>query len=113
MNITELLSNPSMIHAAVVHMPIAAAFIGIIFIVISAIFHRNNTVRSLAALLFLIVVASSYVAIESGEDARDLVSSELPNAIWDPLTAPCRQRGKGALRGYIHARMSPDFPHPL
>lgn len=87
MNITELLSNPSMIHAAVVHMPIAAAFIGIIFIVVSAIFHRNNTVRSLAALLFLIVVASSYVAIESGEDARDLVSPELPSAIWDPLTA--------------------------
>jgi outer membrane biosynthesis protein TonB len=87
MNITELLSNPSMIHAAVVHMPIAAAFIGIIFIVISAIFHRNNTVRALGALLFLIVVASSYVAIESGEDARDLVSPELPSAIWDPLTA--------------------------
>ncbi len=87
MNISELLSNPSMIHAAIVHMPIAAAFIGLIFVILSALFHRNNTVRALTALLFLIVVASAYVAIESGEDARDLVPSTLPTVVWDQLSA--------------------------
>ena len=87
MNITELLSNPSMIHAAIVHMPIAAAFIGLIFVILSAIFHRNNTVRALTALLFLIVAASAYVAIESGEDARELVPNTLPDAVWTPLDA--------------------------
>ena len=87
MNISELLSNPSMIHAAIVHMPIAAAFIGLIFVILSAIFHRNNTVRALTALLFLIVAASAYVAIESGEDARELVPNTLPDAVWTPLDA--------------------------
>ncbi len=87
MNISELLSNPSMIHAAIVHMPIAAAFIGLLFVILSAIFHRNNTVRALTALIFLIVVVSAYVAIESGEDARDLVPSSLPTAVWDQLSA--------------------------
>ena len=87
MNISELLSNPSMIHAAVVHMPIAAAFIGLLFVILSAIFHRNNTVRALTALIFLIVVVSAYVAIESGEDARDLVPNTLPTAVWDQISA--------------------------
>lgn len=87
MNISELLSNPSMIHAAIVHMPIAAAFIGLIFVILSAIFHRNNTVRALTALLFLIVAVSAYVAIESGEDARELVPNTLPDAVWTPLDA--------------------------
>jgi uncharacterized membrane protein len=87
MNISELLSNPSMIHAAIVHMPIAAAFIGLIFVILSALFHRNNTVRALTALLFVIVVVSAYVAIETGEDARDLVPSTLPTAVWDQVSA--------------------------
>lgn len=87
MNISELLSSPSMIHAAVVHMPIAAAFIGLIFVILSALFHRNNTVRALTALLFMIVVVSAYVAIETGEDARDLVPNTLPSAVWDQLSA--------------------------
>lgn len=87
MNITELLSSPSMMHAAVVHMPIAAAALGLLFVILSAIFHRNNTVRALTALLFLISAVSAYVAIETGEDARDLVPNTLPGAIWDQLTA--------------------------
>ncbi len=94
MNITELLSNPSMIHAAIVHIPIAAAVIGLIFVILSALFHRNNTVRAMTALIFLIVVASTYLAIESGEDARELVPSELSNDIWNPLTAHAKSAEK-------------------
>lgn len=87
MNITELLSNPSMIHAAIVHMPIAAAVIGLILVILSAIFHRNNTVRAVTALVFLVLVSTAYLAIESGEDARELVPNTLPNAVWENISA--------------------------
>lgn len=87
MNISELLSNPSMLHAAIVHMPIAAGVIGLVFVILSAIFHRNNTVRALTALIFLIVAASAYVAIETGENARELVPNTLSNDVWTPLDA--------------------------
>lgn len=87
MNITELLSNPSMLHAAIVHMPIAAGIIGLVFVILSAIFHRNNTVRALTALIFLVVAVTAYVAIETGENARELVPNNLSNDVWTPLDA--------------------------
>ncbi|MCF6287250.1 MAG: hypothetical protein L3K26_19020, partial [Candidatus Hydrogenedentes bacterium] len=87
MNITELLSNPSMLHAAAVHMPIAAAVFGLLLIVLSAIFHRNNSIRAVTLLMFAILVVSAKVGIETGERARDLVPNTLSSAIWDQLTA--------------------------
>ena len=85
--IAELLSNPSMIHAAVVHLPIAAGVFGLIMIALSAVFHRNNTVRMIAALIYLVLVGSAWLAIETGEDARELVPAELPKAVWDQVSA--------------------------
>ena len=87
MNFAELLTNPSMMHAAVVHMPIAAVVFGLIFIGLSAIFHRNNTVRAMTALMFLLAAASAYVGIETGESARDLVPNTVSKAISDQITA--------------------------
>ena len=58
--ISELLANPSMIHAAAVHMPIAAASLGLIFVILSAIFHRNNTIRVVTLLLFAIMAGSAW-----------------------------------------------------
>lgn len=87
MNFAELWSNPSMLHAAVVHLPIAAAVFGLVFIVISAIFHRNNAVRAATAFLFLLLSASAYIAIETGEDARERVPNTLPAAVWDQIDA--------------------------
>lgn len=87
MNFAELFSNPSMMHAAVVHMPIAAAVFGLLLIGLSAIFHRNNSIRAVTALMFLIASASAYLAIETGEDARELVPNTMPTAVWDQLTA--------------------------
>lgn len=84
--ISELLSNPSMIHAAAVHMPIAAAMFGLILIVLSAIFHQNNTLRSVTVLIFAILVVSAWVGIETGEDARDLVPPTAPKAVADQIT---------------------------
>lgn len=86
MNFSELLTNPSMLHAAVVHMPIAAAVFGLIMIALSAIFHRNNTLRLVTLLLFAIMATSAWVGIETGENARDLVPNTLPTAVWDQLT---------------------------
>lgn len=87
MNFAELLTNPSMMHAAVVHMPIAAVVFGLLFIGLSAVFHRNNTVRAVTALLFLIAVVSAYVGIETGENARDLVPNTVSKAISDQISA--------------------------
>lgn len=84
--ISELLSNPSMIHAAAVHMPIAAAMLGLILIVLSAIFHQNNTLRAVTVLIFAILAVSAWVGIETGEDARDLVPPTAPKAVADQIT---------------------------
>jgi uncharacterized membrane protein len=86
MNFNELLSNPSMMHAAVVHLPIAGAVFGLLFIAISAVFHKNNVVRAMTALLFLLVSVTSYIAIETGEDARSEVPNTVSKAISDQIS---------------------------
>ncbi len=87
MDFAELFSNPSMMHAAAVHMPIAAAVFGFIFIILSAIFQRSTAIRLATVLIFVILVASAWVGIETGEDARDLVPNTISTAVSDQISA--------------------------
>ena len=52
-------------------------------IILSALFHRNNIVRAIAALIFLVVAGSAWVAGKTGS-ARDLVG--VLN-VWDQVSA--------------------------
>jgi len=66
-----------MLHAAVVHFPIVLAMLGVPLLVLCGIFYKNTTLRVLAAGLYLALVASAYVAVETGEEANRKVPANI------------------------------------
>jgi uncharacterized membrane protein len=64
--------NPSRLHAAVVHLPVAIGIIGVIFVVALALTRgRSSTLRAVALVLYLIGALSGFVAYRSGEAAQE------------------------------------------
>lgn len=77
----SILDKPSMLHAAVVHLPIALVVVGIPMLVLSAIFHRSVALRLLTLLVYLSAAVSGWVAEETGEGANRHVPLEIPAAV--------------------------------
>lgn len=64
--------NPSMMHAVAVHTPIALAMLGVPLIVLMAFVQRDrHTIRSLTLLAYVLLVGSTIVAVQTGNDAMD------------------------------------------
>jgi len=83
--ITDLLENPSHLHAAIVHFPIALAIIAFIFLGVSAFFRAHLILRLCTAVLYLSTAVAAWVAERTGERAGRLVPPDFPAAIWDHL----------------------------
>lgn len=64
--------NPAHLHLIVNHIPIFTTVIGI-FILIWGMYRSNASVRNIAFVLFIFGAIGSYVAIETGESAEDIV----------------------------------------
>ena len=64
--------NPAHLHLIVNHIPIFTTVIGI-FILIWGMYKSNATVRNIAFVLFIFGAIGSYVAVETGESAEDIV----------------------------------------
>jgi len=68
----EAMGNPSMMHAIIVHTPIALATLGVPLILLMAFIQRNkHTIRSLALLAYLLLVVSALAAVNSGNEAME------------------------------------------
>ena len=83
MNPIETLFNPSMMHAASVHMPIVLAMLGVPLIIASALFYNNNTLRFITFLAFVILAGSAWFAEISGQRAMAEIPNTLPGTVWD------------------------------
>ena len=64
--------NPAHLHLIVNHIPIFTTVIGI-FILIWGMYKSNSSIRNIAFVLFIFGAMGSYVAIETGESAEDVV----------------------------------------
>ena len=64
--------NPAHLHLIVNHIPIFTTVIGI-FILIWGMYKSNSSVRNIAFVLFIFGAIGSYVAVETGESAEDIV----------------------------------------
>lgn len=64
--------NPAHLHLIVNHIPIFTTVIGV-FILIWGMYKSNSSVRNIAFVLFIFGAIGSYVAIETGESAEDIV----------------------------------------
>lgn len=74
MGITDILSNPRMLHAMVVHFPVALAILGVPLVYLSAVVATDrNGLRWLCALCYLALLGFAVAAAETGEAAKALV----------------------------------------
>lgn len=73
-----------MVHAIVVHMPIALSVLGVPAALVAAFFGREKThLRWLVVVLYLTLLLASVVAVQTGEDAEHAIPSGQPQAMWD------------------------------
>lgn len=79
----SVFSNPSMLHAAVVHLPIALLTLGIPLLLLAGVLHRNNTLRLVALLLYVTAAGTAWYGVETGEDANRHVPAEIPAEVSD------------------------------
>ncbi len=71
-SLSDSLNNPSRLHAAIVHMPIAIALLGFVLVVALALTRgRSSTLRTIALVLYLLGAVSGFMAGRSGEAAED------------------------------------------
>lgn len=81
----DSLSDPSIRHAAMVHMPIVLASICTLLALAAALLHKNVTVRVIAVVAAALFVVSCFVTVNSGENAEDAIKGVLPNEVDDIL----------------------------
>ena len=85
MNIFDVLNQPSMLHSAAVHMPIALAMLNLLLIIATAIFERSSALRYVTLAAHVLLLASVQYGITTGDAARELVPNTLTQEVWDVL----------------------------
>ena len=89
MSILDTFSNPSMMHAAVVHMPIAIAMLGVPIAFVCALWSfrtRNKLPGAIALITYLLLAGTAFVGEETGEKARDKVPVTISSEAGEVLT---------------------------
>ncbi|HRK33963.1 MAG TPA: DUF1553 domain-containing protein [Candidatus Hydrogenedentes bacterium] len=80
----ETLSNPSMMHAAVVHMPIVLVLAGIPLVYFVAVSRQEkDTLRWFSVAFYALTALFSYFAVLSGEGAMEKIPTSVPQAVFD------------------------------
>lgn len=81
------MADPSMRHAAMVHVPVAMATLGVIVAFVAAISRRTRTARVVAVIWFVGLAGSAFLATQSGEDAEGALAVTLPAAAFERVAA--------------------------
>lgn len=78
-------ADPAMRHAAMVHLPIAMAFLGVFVSLAAAVVRSSVRWRVLAAVWFLLLAGSAFMATRSGERAMGALPPNLPEIVHHRL----------------------------
>lgn len=85
MEIFDTFNDPRMLHAAIVHMPIALAVLGVPLLCLSAALSERNTFRTLCFVLYGSLAAMAFITIQTGDKARDVAPNTLGQEVWDVM----------------------------
>ena len=86
MSLLEVFNNPSMLHAAVVHMPIALGMAGMVLVYVCAVVAKENEpLRWVTVGCYALMSLFAFLAAQSGQGAIGKAPTELPQAIWDQM----------------------------
>ena len=69
MNPFEFLSNPHLLHAAVVHFPVALGILGIPLVAVCGIVGKNATLRWITCISYLLLAGISFGTVITGQQA--------------------------------------------
>lgn len=71
-------------HAISAHLPVALSMIGVVGVAVAlAARTQRDALRWAVVGLYVVLAASAYVTVQTGERARQEVSGSIPPAIWD------------------------------
>ncbi len=77
----ETMTDPAMRHAALVHLPVALALMGLVLAVILAVVRgRSARLAALTAVVFALLALASWAAVASGTDAKAGLGSQATHA---------------------------------
>lgn len=85
MGFLETFQNPSMLHAAVVHLPIVFALLGVPLIYVLAVFQqRTELLRWTTVGFYVLTALFSYFALISGRGSMDRIPNDgtVPRDVW-------------------------------
>jgi len=86
MTILDTLNNPSMVHAAIVHLPIALAAAGIPLVYLCAVVTRGSAVlRWVTVGCYVCLALTAFLAMQTGEGAMGMAPPQLPKEIWNEI----------------------------
>ena len=84
--LNEFIPNTQELHAIAAHLPVALSMFGILFVAAALLLKMERDVlRWVASAVYLLLAATAYVAVETGEDSRSEVAGTVPQAIWEIL----------------------------
>ncbi len=76
--------NPTYQHAMLVHFPVALALVGIPLVYFASVIHSyQNQMRWIAAVTYLILALTAWLAMETGERAMGKIPADWSQAVWD------------------------------
>lgn len=84
--LSGFLPNTQEAHAVAAHLPVGLSVFGVVLVVAAvAVRTERHVLRWVACAAYLLLAASAYIAVETGEDARREVAGTVPGAIWAVL----------------------------
>ena len=86
MELSEFIPNTQELHAIAAHLPVALSMFGILFVVAALLLRTDRDVlRWVASAVYLLLAATAYIAVDTGEDSRSEVAGTVPKAIWEVI----------------------------
>ncbi|MBN2307916.1 MAG: hypothetical protein JXR94_03035 [Candidatus Hydrogenedentes bacterium] len=84
MNFTEVLNSPPMVHAAIVHIPLGLAVLGVPVVIFGVLATgKQPALRWLLVLWYVALVACAFATVETGEGAAGAVPDSASGEVWD------------------------------
>lgn len=86
MNLEDWIPSTQEAHAIAAHLPVALSALGVLGVLVAILVKtQRDSLRWAVVGLYLLLAATAWVSVETGEDARAEVSGAISPAIWDTI----------------------------
>lgn len=86
MNLEDWIPSTQEAHAIAAHMPVALSALGVVGVLVAIVVKtQRDSLRWAVVGLYLLLAATAWISVETGEDARAEVSGAIAADIWDTI----------------------------